>query len=291
MTKIVLNGVGQDMTALDLIGLFDYTDESLSPTVARFFDDADNYTEFTGSGFVFDTTTIPGVVIPLAGTVTGAINVENGVTTLTYSDASISAAAIYNFALSNDVEGFYSVALGGNDRIIGSNYSDVLVAGAGNDVMSGRRGNDSMFGGDNNDRMNGDGGRDILRGENGADRIDGGNGADLMIGGRGSDRFYFTSALDSGIDRIKDLDPDRDFICLDDAVFAGIGAEGGAMLAGAFVTSASGIPALDADDRIIYETSTGNLFYDSDGSGSEVAVQFARLINLAALTADDILVA
>ena len=114
--------------------------------------------------------------------------------------------------------------------------------------------------------------------------------ADKMIGGTGADRFYFTTNLNRNIDRIADFAPGQDKIYLSDAIFTEAGPARQALSADAFVTSASGIPALDSSDRIIYDSSNGNLYYDPDGSGSADAIQFARLLNTAAISADDFMI-
>jgi Ca2+-binding RTX toxin-like protein len=44
----------------------------------------------------------------------------------------------------------------------------------------------------------------------------------------------------------------------------------------AFVRNTSG-NATDASDRIIYETDTGRLYFDRDGTGSAAKVHFATL--------------
>ena len=76
--------------------------------------------------------------------------------------------------------------------------------------------------------------------------------------------------------------PGTDRIYLDDAVFAGLSA--GALAAGAF---RSGAAAADADDRIIYDPNTGALYFDADGSGAGLAVQFAVLHEGLAVSASD----
>jgi len=49
--------------------------------------------------------------------------------------------------------------------------------------------------------------------------------------------------------------------------------------------------AIDADDRIIYKQSTGNLYYDADGSGTAfAAIKFANIANHAVLTSADFVV-
>ena len=61
------------------------------------------------------------------------------------------------------------------------------------------------------------------------------------------------------------------------------------LTAAAFVANATGL-AGDASDRIIYETGTGNLFFDADGTGVGARVQFAVLNPGLSLTNTDFLV-
>ncbi len=61
----------------------------------------------------------------------------------------------------------------------------------------------------------------------------------------------------------------------------------GALNPNAFVI---GTAAGDADDRIIYNSATGQLFFDADGNGAIAQVQFATLALAPALIATDFLV-
>jgi serralysin len=126
-----------------------------------------------------------------------------------------------------------------------------------------------------------------LYGNAGANVLDGGGGADTLTGFGGADRFQFTTALGGGnVDGITDFQHNVDRIALDDAVFTALGGPG-ALGAGAFVT---GSQAGDADDRIIYDSATGQLFYDADGNGAGAAIQFATLSPGLTLTASDFMV-
>jgi Ca2+-binding RTX toxin-like protein len=123
-------------------------------------------------------------------------------------------------------------------------------------------------------------------GNAGANILDGKAGADTLAGMGGTDQFNFTSALGGGnVDRIVDLAA-GDRIALDDAIFAGIGTPG-AFSAAAFVT---GSAAADANDRVVYNQATGQLFYDADGNGAGAAILFATLDGKPALAAADFMV-
>ena len=61
----------------------------------------------------------------------------------------------------------------------------------------------------------------------------------------------------------------------------------GALAAGAFVAGAS---AADADDRILYDGTTGRLWFDVDGNGAAQAVLFAAVTPGVAMTVASLLV-
>jgi serralysin len=109
----------------------------------------------------------------------------------------------------------------------------------------------------------------------GNNRLDGMGGNDSLNGGSGADTFVFSTAPSgSNIDTIEDMSiAQGDLIELARSVYSTLNA-GSALLASAFRI---GTTALDGDDRIFYNSGTGALFYDSDGTGSSAAVQFATL--------------
>ena len=85
--------------------------------------------------------------------------------------------------------------------------------------------------------------------------------------------------------RITDFNVSEDQILLDLRIFTELGDEG-ALTFGSFHKSSAGT-AQDANDRIIYDTDSGALSYDADGSGQGAAIQFATLAKNLALSADD----
>ena len=126
-----------------------------------------------------------------------------------------------------------------------------------------------------------------LTGNAGANVLDGGAGADQLFGRGGPDTFAFTSALGNGnVDHILDfMSGGLDRIALDDAVFAGL--TPGALPQGAFAVGSS---AQEADDRILYNPQTGQLFFDADGSGAGAAVLFAIVTPGTGLSPSDFMV-
>ena len=108
-----------------------------------------------------------------------------------------------------------------------------------------------------------------------------------MTGGVGVDTFYFDFAPSTtNVDTITDFDVVDDFIYLLSSAVPGFTGTG-AVDATQFASGAGLTAATDSDHRIIYNTTNGDLFYDSDGVGGVAAVRFARLTNIAAVTHDD----
>ncbi|MBA3043066.1 MAG: hypothetical protein FP819_25505 [Rhizobiaceae bacterium] len=79
----------------------------------------------------------------------------------------------------------------------------------------------------------------------------------------------------TNVDTITDFSVADDTISLENSVFTTIGAVG-TLAASAFVRNTTGL-AQDASDRIIYESDTGNLFYDSNGNAAGGSVLIAVL--------------
>jgi Ca2+-binding RTX toxin-like protein len=125
----------------------------------------------------------------------------------------------------------------------------------------------------NNDKITSKGGNTSLNGY---------AGNDALIGGSGNDYFQFTTALNAStnVDKITGFKKAGvDKIQLDRDIFVGYNGSANFVI---------GKNAVDADDRIIYDNKTGQLFYDADGTGSITKVQFATLVGKPSLTVNDI---
>src|SRR2546421_9757774 len=142
----------------------------------------------------------------------------------------------------------------GNDTLIGTTDPDTINGLGGDDFLAGDSGDDSIVGGSGNDTIYGDGGNDW---------IEGGTGNDSVSGSGGQDSIVFREFGAANADMVDSFASDWDKIQLDAGAFANIGATG--RFAGGdvrFYSAAGATGGNDADDRIVYNTSTGQLFYD-----------------------------
>lgn len=131
-----------------------------------------------------------------------------------------------------------------------------------------------------------------ISGNAAANTLVGNLGKNVMTGGAGNDIFVFNTKLNAttNVDRIVDFNVPQDTIQLENTgagLFTGLA--NGALAAAKFKANANGT-ATDADDRIIYNKTTGDLFFDSNGSAAGGAIKFATIVNKAALTAADFFV-
>lgn len=220
--------------------------------------------------------------------------------------------------------------LGGNDTLFGGDGVDTLDGGAGADEMTGGAGNDTylvdnaadtviettggggldrvlakvsytlaagaqiealgttLTGGTANINLTGNEFAQRLTGNAGANVLDGMGGNDVLTGNAGADSFVFSTTLGAGnVDTITDFSTADDTILLAASVFSGLAS--GALSADAFVANETGV-ASDVLHRIIYDTDTGNVWFDVDGSGEADRVLFATLAPELALTNADFLI-
>src|SRR6185295_5971300 len=155
-------------------------------------------------------------------------------------------------------------------------------------------GGTTLFGTSGNDSINGGAGNDTINGGSGNDSVYGAGGNDSLTGSGGQDSFVFREAGAANADSIPDFASNWDRLLLDNATLTALGANGRFTAGDVRFFAGAGVNAgHDADDRVVYNTSTGQLWYDADGSGASVAQLIATLQSAQAgvapaLTATDI---
>jgi Ca2+-binding RTX toxin-like protein len=183
----------------------------------------------------------------------------------------------------------------GNDRLLGGDGDDRLNGGWGNDTVIGGSGNDTVIGDRGNDRLLGNDGDDVLDGRTGRDFLNGGPGNDTLTGGVSKDTFIFASNREFnnnrrplGIDRITDFTPGEDRILLGLTTFSAL-TGGGNLAEEDFAVVRSNDAARNSDAAIVYNSATGRLLYNSNGSeaGFGVGGQLAIIGRGLDLTAED----
>ena len=161
------------------------------------------------------------------------------------------------------------------------------TGGSGTDTLLGI---EYLTGSNYNDSLTGSAIVNILTGGTGNDTLAGGLGNDLLVGGAGQDLFVFDSLPNatSNKDTLNDFSVADDTLQLENAIFTALAA--GTVAADSFLSGAGLSTAADANDFLIYNTTTGALFYDPDGLGASAAIQFATLSTHPGLTHADFVV-
>jgi Ca2+-binding RTX toxin-like protein len=155
-----------------------------------------------------------------------------------------------------------------NDTVDATHAIASKAATTEEDYIDGKKGND---------KLNGLAGNDTLIGGAGKDTLTGGAGFDRLDGGTDGDRFVFSVKLDvAGIDIIVKFEHDKDKLALDDKVFKAIGSS---LTSGEFYAKAGATQGHDKSDRIVYNKTTGDIYFDKDGKGGVAAIHFATLAN------------
>lgn len=130
---------------------------------------------------------------------------------------------------------------------------------------------------------------DTILGNDYANALYGNLGADTLTGNDGEDFFVFdTTPSAANADTITDFTVGVDSLVFNNAIFTKIGKDG-ALAEGALAVNDIATAA-ERNDRVIYNSVTGELFYDADGSRSGKAVLVAEIGAGLALTAADVLV-
>jgi Ca2+-binding RTX toxin-like protein len=160
-------------------------------------------------------------------------------------------------------------------QITGSANNDTMFGTAFDDTFNGGNGRDALFGGDGSDTLSGGAGRD---------RLNGGAGNDRLTGGGGGDFFIFDSPFGAGdnVDLVAGFTTGADLFHLDQSFYF-VGLSVGQLAASQFSTGS----ATGTGPQIVYDQSTGALFYDSNGANAGGASQFATVAGAPGLTAVD----
>ena len=175
--------------------------------------------------------------------------------------AAATSALVVNFATGSIAGSSGSVSFTGIERVVAGNFNDSLTGAAGGQNLAGQNGNDTLWGA---------------------------AGADTLWGGTGNDAFVFREMGSANADRVSDFASGQDKLQLDDSAFTAIGALGNFAASDArFWASSTGV-AHDANDRVLYNTSTGQLYYDADGNGGGAAQLVATLTTIPSIGATDI---
>jgi Ca2+-binding RTX toxin-like protein len=169
-----------------------------------------------------------------------------------------------------------------SSTLIGSSVDNVIVGGNGGDWLSGKGGSDTLYGSDGNDTLLGNDGADALVGGLGNDHLWGHDGGDTLTGGGGEDHFRMSSILDSP-DMIMDFESGVDEFWLGQGSHYYFESENYAPN----YDFTLGTAATQRPAQLIYDQSTGVLWFDIDGNGATEQHVLAYFVNKPVLSGSD----
>jgi len=199
-----------------------------------------------GAEFIFCVDNIKDIVIAQAPKTSGSYKIESSI----------------SYSLNDTLAGFSQGISSSSTKLV----TALTLKGSSNINATGNAAANTLTGNTANNTLDGGAGNDTLTG---------GDGNDTLTGGDGNDIFLFNKAAGStNLDTITDFTSGADVIQLSNKIFTKIG-NPGTLSADAFWSAAGATSGNDSTDRIIYNTTTGALYYDADGNGSGLAVQIA----------------
>lgn len=176
----------------------------------------------------------------------------------------------------------------GSAYTLPANVENLIIDGKSKANATGNELNNKLFG---NNAVN------ILSGLEGDDTFDSGAGNDTLTGGDGADIFMISSGIkgSKNVDTIKDFTAGEDKVYLSLDIFQKIasvanfsnGDEPVSIYDADVFVSGPKIKASAMSNYLLYDTSTGRVYYDADGSGKGSADWFLTLVGKPELTADD----
>ena len=158
--------------------ILDYDHEKAGSGLLKFWDDAKNYMNISGSNLKYKM--VKGEVFGItSGTIDGFKAVSEGIAVISAEKLGLNGKAISKAIDSGSTTKFLNTFLSGNDTIKATNFDDTFWGGDGHDTLFGYRGADRISGGSGNDTLTGGTGNDTLKGDAGNDKLKGQSGEQL----------------------------------------------------------------------------------------------------------------
>ena len=182
--------------------------------------------------------------------------------------------------------------LGGTDTVessitytLGKTIENLTLTGGFTDAIdgTGNKLDNILIGNLGNNTLNGGEGIDTISGGEGLDKIIGGKGNDILTGNDGIDTFLYDTKA-AGLDTITDFNTGIDILQFATGALKGLTA--GQVASTGFISVAGVVAATTAAQHFIFNTTTGALYYDADGSAAKAAPVQIEVVGLNSNAAD-----